>query len=133
MKFRKLFIVLIIILFTYSCTNTRNNTNISRTYYSSLGFALIYDEELFKQKIISKKLNSNKEMTIHNSLKINTPIKIINPDNMKFIDLKVNKRGDFPKIFNVVITKNIAEFLEVDLNNPYVEILEVKKKQDFFS
>jgi hypothetical protein len=133
MRFRKLHIVCIIILFLHSCTNTRNASNTSREYYSSHGFALIYKEELYKEKIISKKLNPNKQMTIHNSLKINTPIKILNPVNMKFIDTKVNKKAGFPKIFNIVITKNIADFLELDLNNPYVEILEVKKNKTFLA
>ena len=133
MKFKKLYIICIIILFTYSCANTSNKSNISRKYYSSLGFALIYQDDLFKEKVISKKLNPNKQMVIHDTLKTNTPIKIVNPDNMKFIDVKISKKANFPKIFNVVITKNIADFLELDLNNPYVEILEIKKKKTFLA
>jgi hypothetical protein len=52
---------------------------------------------------------------------------------MKFLDINVNKKADFPKIFNIVITKDIADFLELDLNNPYVEILEVKKNKTFLA
>ena len=70
---------------------------------------------------------------MHNLLKINTPIKIINPDNSKFIETKIYKKADYPKIFNVVISRKIASFLELDFNNPYVEIIEVKKNKTFIA
>ena len=33
---------------------------------------------------------------MHNTLKRNTPIKIINPENSKVIDTKIFKRADYP-------------------------------------
>ena len=68
---------------------------------------------------------------MHYQLKINTPIKIINPDNLKSIETKIYKRGNYPKIFNMVISKKIASILELDINNPFVEIIEVKKNKTF--
>ena len=70
---------------------------------------------------------------IHDFLKKNTPIKIINPNNSKVIDVKIGKKGDYPKIFNLVISKKIASFLDLDLNNPYVEIVEIKKNEKFIA
>ena len=70
---------------------------------------------------------------MHNLLKINTRIKIINPINSKIIEAKVYKKANFPEIFNIVISKDIASILELDLNNPYVEIIEIKKNKTFIA
>ena len=66
-------------------------------------------------------------------LKSNTPIKIINPENLKEVETKVHKKAKFPNIFNIVISKKIASILELDENNPYVEIIEVKKNKTFIA
>ena len=34
---------------------------------------------------------------MHNLLKTNTPIKIINPANSKFIETKIYKKANYPK------------------------------------
>ena len=70
---------------------------------------------------------------MHTSLKMNTPLQIINPANSKIIKTKIYKKADYPKIFNVVISKKIALILELDLNNPYVEINEIKKNKIFIA
>ena len=46
-------------------------------------------------------------------------------------DTKVYDKIDFPKIFNVLISNKIALILEIDKNNPYVEIIEIKKNKKF--
>ena len=61
----------------------------------------------------------------------NTPIKIINPSNSKFVETKVYKKGNYPKIFNIVISEKIASILELDRNDPYVEVSEMKKNKKF--
>ena len=70
---------------------------------------------------------------MHSFLKINTPIKIINPINSKIIETKIYRKSSYPKIFNSVISKKIATILELDLNNPYVEIIETKKNKTFIA
>ena len=64
---------------------------------------------------------------MHSFLKRNTPIRIINPENLKEIEAKVSKKAVYPKIFNVVVSQKIAEILELDVSNPYIEVLEIKK------
>ena len=44
---------------------------------------------------------------MHNHLKKNTPVKIVNPINSKFIETKISFTGTYPKLFNVVINKKI--------------------------
>ena len=115
----------------YSVKNSKEKEK--RQYYSSTGFALIYEENLYKKKIVNKKINSENIRVMHNSLKKNTPIKIINPANLKVIETKIYTKANYPKIFNVVISKKIASILELDLDNPLVEVMEVKKNKTFIA
>ena len=70
---------------------------------------------------------------MHNLLKTNTPIKIINPENHKFIETKIYKTAKYPGIFNVVISKKISSLLELDDENPFIEIIEIKKNKTFIA
>ena len=40
-------------------------------------------------------------------------------------------RAEYPSFFNIVLSKKIAEILELDINNPYVEVFEIKKNKKF--
>ena len=120
----------------YSCADYKTNKGTQKEekqYYSSSGFALIYDDDLFLQKIINKKINNEDIRVMHSQLKTNTKLKIINPVNSKVIETKIYKNANYPKIFNIVISKKIASILELDVNNPYVEVIEVKKNKIFIA
>ena len=56
---------------------------------------------------------------------------ITNPTNLKEITLKVEKKINYPKIFNIIISEKLADTLGLDYNNPYVEISEIKKNETF--
>ena len=136
MKLNKFLIYIITTFFLYSCAEFKINTDTAKKekqYFASTGFALIYNDDLFTQKIVNKKLPSGTDKVIHSSLKRNTTIKIVNPVNSKFIETKVYKKADYPKIFSIVITKEIASFLQLDENNPYLEIVEVKNNKKFIA
>ncbi len=110
-------------------------------FHSSHGFALIYDQDLYKEGVINKKLdlrkdidkriNDTKVIVLHSFLKKGTPVKIINPENSKVVETKIHKLANYPKIFNVVISRKTAKNLELDFNNPYVELIETKKNITF--
>ena len=68
---------------------------------------------------------------MHSSLKKNTHIKIVNPDTSKFIETKIFKKAKYPQLFNIVVSKKIAKILDLDLDNPYVEVYELKKNKTF--
>ena len=74
-----------------------------KKYYTSTGFALIFDDEFYEQGIINKKINNDQIAVMHSFLKKNTPIEIINPDSLNTIETKVTINTNYPKIFNVVI------------------------------
>jgi len=136
MNLRRIIPMFICFIALYSCADYYKNKGTQKDekqYYSSSGFALIYDDELFLQKIINKKINNEDIRAMHSQLKTNTPLKIINPVNSKVIETKIYKNANYPKIFNIVISKKIASILELDVNNPYVEVIEVKKNKIFIA
>ena len=136
MKINKLFLLFFFIFNLYGCaeykTNKINKLD-KKNYFSSSGFALIYEAELYEQKIINKKIKNDESIILHNLLKRGTLIRITNPSNLKIFDAKVNYKSTYPEIFNVVISKKIATFLELDINNPFVEINEIKKNKTFIA
>ena len=136
MNLNTIVLLLISTIFLNSCADYKTDRitqKKEKQYYSSIGFALIYEDHHYLNKVVNKKIKNDDSVAMHNLLKINTPIKIINPDNSKFIETKIYKKADYPKIFNVVISRKIASFLELDFNNPYVEIIETKKNKTFIA
>ena len=136
MKMKKIISIFFVFTFIYSCAdyNVNKNRNIKeKNFYSSKGFALVYEDNLYTQKLINKKINNQEIQIMHDILKANTHVQILNPKNSKFVKGKVNKKGNYPKIFNVVISKKIASILELDTENPYVEVFEVKKNKTFIA
>ena len=136
MNLNTIVLLLISTIFLNSCADYKTDRitqKKEKQYYSSIGFALIYEDHHYLNKVVNKKIKNEDSVAMHNLLKINTPIRIINPDNSKFIVTKIYKKADYPKIFNVVISKKIASFLELNTNNPYVEIIEIKKNKTFIA
>ena len=137
MKLNKFFFILIFAHFIFSCAQYPSGKFIKRDtkqYYNSTGFALIYNESLFLNKVINKKIDDNKNIRVmHNKLKKNTPVRIINPDNLKEIETIVFRKANYPNLFNVVISEEIASILDLDSNNPYIEIIELKRNKKFIA
>ena len=136
MNLNKIILIFICFITLYSCADYNYNKKTQKEekqYYSSRGFALIYDDALLKQNVINRKINNDDIRVMHNKLKPNTRIKIINPVNSKIVETKVHKRAKYPKIFNIVITNKVASILDLDIDNPYVEIIEVKKNKVFIA
>ena len=102
------------------------------TYFSK-GFALIYDNSVFESKIVDKKLNNGQNYVLHSFLKNDTLVSISNPFNSKSLTAKIKKTINYPSIYNIVITKKMVDKLELDINNPYVEVLSIRKNDKFFA
>ena len=122
-------------LLLFSCTQTTYNKGDSevkkKMYYSSKGFALIYEDFFYKNKVVGKKLDNSEYQILHMRLKSRTLVKIYNPENSKFVTAKVKSISKFPSIYNSVITKKIADDLNLDKQNPYIEIIQIKKNPKF--
>ena len=129
----KKIIIFYFLLILLSCAEHKRDINnrVEKKHYVSTGFALIYDDEIYEQDILKTKLKNDEIMSLHSILKRNTLIRIVNPNNSKVIETKVSKKAAYPQIFNIVISKKIAEILELDSENPYVEVYELKKNKKF--
>ena len=136
MNINKKILASMFICLLYSCADYNTGKSIkekNKLYYSSSGFALIYDENLYVDKITNRKIDNEEIIVMHNILKKNTPIKIINPENFKVIETKIYRSANYPNIFNAIISEKIASILELDTNNPFIEIIELKKNKTFIA
>lgn len=91
--------------------------------YINRGFALIYSDDLYNEKIITKKIDERSLIIFQRNLKKNTPVKITNILNSKSIIAKVGTSSLYPSFNNSVLSSRIASELELDINEPYVEVL----------
>ena len=128
---------ILLILFSFfliSCVqipNELNNNEIKlEKKYSNSGFALIYDESLNK----IKKLDDRSLMIYHKSLKRKSTVKITNPKNDKSLIAEVKSNNQkFSDFYNSVISKRIAEDLDLDFNEPLLEITLVSRNSTFIA
>ena len=128
MKFKIIFII----LFLHSCSAELLQQNKSTFVpYTSKGFALVYDERDYINKIVSRKLNQDELQIAHDSLRTNSIVIITNPANKKSLTLKVSKKLKYPDFFTVLITKKVADVLELDTNMPFVDLQQRVKNKSF--
>ena len=100
--------------------------------YTNQGFALIYDENLFNEKSISKKLDNRGLFIFHNKIRKNSFVKITNPENTKTVIAQViSNKAIFSNFYNSVITKRIVDELLLDENEPYVELSLISNESTF--
>ena len=126
MRFR----FLILILLFFSCTPYPTTLNLKQPY-SAKGIAYIYNENDFNEKIIKGKMNNDVLQISHQNLKTGTLLKITNPINNESLVLKNIKRIKYPDFYKVLITKSVAEKLNLKINLPILEIEEIKKNKSF--
>ena len=100
--------------------------------YTNQGFALIYDENLFNKKSISKKLDNRGLFIFHTKIRKNSFVKITNPENTKTVIAQViSNKAIFSNFYNSVITKRIVDELLLDENEPYVELSLISSESTF--
>ncbi len=126
MKFK----IIIISLLLFSCSSNQNMMEYKEPY-NSKGFAFIYSEADFKKGMINGRLDNSIMQISHRSLKTNSLIKIINPKTKKTLTLKNQKRLKYPEMYKILITKPVADKLDIDSKLPLVEIMELKKNKSF--
>ena len=98
--------------------------------YTNSGFALIFDENFDK----IKKMDDRSLMIYHKSLKIKSIVKITNPKNGKSLIAEVKSNNQkFSDFYNSVISKRIAEDLDLDFNEPLLEIVLISKNSTFIA
>ena len=136
MNFYKFFLISLLI---FLCNCSSNNKNFSKQFlidnqFSNKGFALVFDENLYEQNIISKKIDNRSYIIFHRNLKKNSNVKITNLLNNKSLIAKViSNKPKYPTFFNSVISQRISEDLEIDINEPYIEITLISNNSSFIA
>ena len=126
MRFSPIFLFFL----TFSCSAQLTTYN-QKEVYSAKGFAYIFNDQDFNKKIIKGKMNNDLMQISHQNLKTGSLIQITNPINKESIVLKNLKRIKYPDFYKVLITKSVADKLDLDLDLPILEITEIKKNKSF--
>ena len=131
----KILILVIFTFFLYSCDQSIINQSIDKNFkiekkYKNSGFALVYNNNLTNLK----KLENRSLSIYHKYLKKNSVVKITNPVNGKYLiaNVKSNKIK-FSNFYNSVLSPRIAQELELNLNEPFIELLLVSKNSTFIA
>ncbi len=127
----KIIIFLAIILTSCETTNNKVITNKDFKNYSNDGFALIYNNDIFKKRIVSKKIDQRSLIIFNNKLKQDTDIKITNLLNEKYLIAKVGRNSKYPIFYNSVISERIATELDIDPDQPYVRVETINSSNTF--
>ncbi len=126
--------IIFLLLFLTSCTSGTIQSGKSNFIpYSSKGFVLIYDEDYYNNKVISRKLNENQLEIGHSKIRKNSTVIITNPENNKSIKLKVYKKIKYPDFYKAVITRSVSEELDLNPDLPFVDIQERAKNKSFIA
>ena len=126
-------ILIIATLLLFGCNQTISKKDINFDFdkrYKNSGFALIYNDQLKE----IKKLDSRSLSIYHKSIKKRSVLKIINPKNGKYLmaEVKSNK-VKFSNFYNSVLSLRIAEELELDLNEPFIELVLIPQNSSFIA
>ena len=129
------FLLYLLVFFLFSNCDQINNSSSKIKFdienrYKNFGFALVYSDNLKK----IKKLENRSLKIYHKSLKKRSIVKITNPENGKYLiaEVKSNKIK-FSNFYNSILSLRIAEELEIDLSEPYIEISLVSKNSTFIA
>ena len=133
MNYKYFFIILLFIISACSTSNVTNNKvkPLNKSKFQNKGFALVYSNDLFKKKIISKKMDDRSLIIFQKNLKKGTTVKIKNILNDKTILAKVGKKSQYPLFNNSVISDRISKEIDLDPNEPYIEIFEILNNSSF--
>jgi len=130
-------LLILILFFLCSCSINVTNKKVAETLslsgYKNNGFTLVYDDKLYKNEIISSKLDDRDLLIFQKNLKKGTTVKIKNNMNSKSIIAKVGINANYPAFNNSVVSKRIASELGLDFDEPYVEILEILNNSSFIA
>ena len=120
-----------------NCTiNKKKNNQVNLTFdktYRNKGFALIYDKKLYDKKILSRELDERSLIIFQRNLKKGTQVKITNILNNKSLLVNVGYKANYPLFNNTVISSRIAKELNINIEEPYVEIISISNNSLFIA
>ena len=136
MLYKKILILCCLILLN-NCTATtltkNKNSNTFDNPFINKGFSLIYNNKFYDNRIISKKIDERSLVIFQKNLKKNTIVKITNILNNKSTIGTVGSDADYPLFNNGVLSLRIANVINLNKDEPYVEIIEVLQESIFIA
>ena len=130
----KIFIILLFLIFSGCKLETVNKkVNYDNNIYVNKGFTLIYSDELIKEKIITKKIDVRSLDIHHSYLSKGTKVKITNLLNNKSVVGNVSRKIKNLNFYNSVISQRISDELNLNYDQPYIEIKEIKNNSIFLA
>jgi len=124
-------IIFFVLIFLYSCVPVEKKVDVSfKEVFSNSGFSLVYDNEL-NSEIVTKRIDDRSLIIFQKNLKPRTSVKIVNLLNNKSTIAEVGEKSIYPDFYNAVISKRIANLIEIDINEPYTSIIEIDKNSTF--
>ena len=133
MRFDKL-LFLISMMFLFGCNQYNLNKSSDLEFkpekkYKNLGFSLIYNENLNLKKLDQRSLE-----IFHKTIKSKSLVKITNPLNNKSLIAKIkSNKVEFSNFYNSIISTRIAETLEINPLEPYLEIILISENSTFIA
>jgi hypothetical protein len=111
--------------------STVNDTIFLQKGFSNKGFTLVFNQDDYNNGLISKKIDERSLTIFQKNLKTYTMVKITNMLNNKSLIAKVGKDSEYPSFNNSVISIRIAKELDLNIEEPYIEILEISENSMF--
>ena len=135
MSYKILTFLLFIIL--NSCVTApvekKDSSTTAKSYFLNKGFTLVYNDDLYIEKLIKGKIEDRSLIIFQKNLKKGTTVKIKNILNQKTIIAKVGSNAKYPLFNNSVISNRISKEIDLDPNEPYVEIFEILNNSSFIA
>ena len=133
----KNFLLTLIFLTVTNCSTSNlsinKDNNILKKVFSNRGFTVIFNQKDYDNGLISKKIDERSLVIFQKYLKTNTQVKITNLLNNKSLIAKVGKNSDYPSFNNSVVSIRIADELDLNIDEPYIEIIEISKNSMFIA
>ena len=130
----KIFIFLVFFIFSGCKLETVNKkVNYDNNIYVNKGFTLIYSDELIKDKITKKKIDIRSLDIHHSYLSRGTKVKITNLLNNKSLVGNVSRKIKNLDFYNSIVSKRISDELNINYDQPYIEIKEIKNNSIFLA
>ena len=134
MNFKSILLIILILLTSCKQIDTSNIDYKNKfILYSNTGFAIIYDDKLLQNNIVTNKIDDRSLIIFNNKLNVNTPVRITNLLNGKYIVAKVGINNKYPNFYNSVISKRISKEIEIDIEEPYVKIQSINSDSSFIA
>jgi len=126
---------ILILFFLYSCVPIDKFPTDTKVLFedsfSNDGFTLVYNDELKKNKIVKKSIDSRSLTIYQKNIKKGQSVKVTNLLNNKSLIAKVGDNVNYPIFYNSVVSERIYKELDINSLEPYINIYHINENSIF--